>query len=63
MRKDWSHWTLYINANHLHNWGIGFNHYREYDFAPFTMLAKVYQLDLLFFNITLTHWARKSDRL
>ena len=58
MRKDWKMWSLYINANHLYNWGLGFSFYREYNYVPFEMLAAVCQIDLLFFNITLTKWTK-----
>ena len=60
MRRDWSHWTVYLNANHLYNWGIGINYYHEYESAPFEMLARVCQIDLLFFNITITRWENRQ---
>jgi len=58
VRKDWSQSSLYLNLNHLHNWGIGFNYYYEYAYMPFEVVAKVCQLDLVFFNITFTRWSR-----
>ena len=56
MRKDWKMWSVHLNGNHLYNWGIGFNYYHEYNYLPFEMIAKICQIDLLFFNITITRW-------
>ena len=58
MRKDWSSWTIYLNANHLYNWGIGVNYYHEYNYVPTELLARIFQIDLLLFNITITRWSR-----
>ena len=58
MRQDWSHWTVYFNANSLQNWGLGINYYHEYESTPFVIMARICQLDLLFFNITITRWEK-----
>lgn len=60
MRKDWSSWTVYFNVNRLYNWGIGVNYYREYNNLPLELLARVFQIDLLFFNITITRWENRG---
>jgi hypothetical protein len=56
VRKDWSHWTVYFNPNGLQNWGFGFNYYHEYESEPFKIMARICQIDLIFFNITITRW-------
>jgi len=58
MRKDKGSWSVYLNRNHFFNWGIGINYYHEYETAPFKVMAKICQIDLLFFNITITRWAK-----
>lgn len=59
MRKDWQSWTVYINRHHLNNWSIGIDYYEESEFLPsksINLMAKVFQINLLFFNITITKW-------
>ncbi len=58
MRKDWSTWSVYLNAHHFSNWAIGIDYYHEYNYLPFEMIARVLQLNFLFFNITITRWSR-----
>jgi hypothetical protein len=60
MRKDVADWTVYLNVNRLYNWGIGINYYREYNTIPLELLARVFQIDLLFFNITITRWEKRQ---
>lgn len=59
MRKDWSTWTVHINRHRINNWAIGVDYYHVNDNVnplQWTMLARVLQINLLFFNITLTRW-------
>jgi hypothetical protein len=58
MRKDWKMWSIYINAHHLHNWSIGLDYYHEYAYIPNEIIARIFQINLLFFNITITRWSR-----
>ena len=58
MREDWRMWSVYINGHHLNNWAIGIDYYHEHNFTPQYLLARVFQINLLFFNITITRWHR-----
>ena len=62
MQKDWRLWTVYINRHYLSNWAIGIDYYHEYThFALYKdrrLNARICQINLLFFNITITRWAR-----
>jgi hypothetical protein len=60
MRKDWKVWIIYINAHHLHNWSIGLDYYQEFAYIPTEVMARVFQINLLFFNITITRWENKG---
>ena len=56
MRKDWKVWTVHINSYHFDNWAIGLDYYKIFDYAPLALVARVLQINLLFFNVTLTRW-------
>ena len=58
MRKDWTHWTVYLNRHHTNNWAIGLDYYHVHDqlSAIDPIMARVFQINLLFFNITITRW-------
>ena len=56
MRKDWRVWTVHINSYHIDNWAVGLDYYKIFDKAPIALIARVLQINLLFFNITLTRW-------
>jgi hypothetical protein len=58
VRKDWSHWTLYFNLHTLSNWAIGLDYYHEYTYLPQELVARIFQINLLFFNITITRWSK-----
>jgi hypothetical protein len=60
VRHDWTSWTIYFNISHLTNWGIGVNYYHEYNYVPTELLARIFQIDLLFFNITITRWESRG---
>jgi hypothetical protein len=60
MRKDWKVWSIYINAHHLHNWSIGLDYYQEFAYIPTEIMARVFQINLLFFNITITRWENRG---
>jgi hypothetical protein len=60
MRKDWSCWTVYINGHHVENWGSGIDYYHEYNYVPTELLARILQINLLFFNITITRWENRG---
>jgi hypothetical protein len=60
MAKDFGkHWSIYFNPNSLHNWGLGFNYYHEYESTLFVVVARICQIDLIFFNITITRWSNQ----
>jgi hypothetical protein len=59
MRKDWKAWTVHINRYHWNNWSIGIDFYYETEYIPSkstNLVAKICQISLLFFNITITKW-------
>jgi hypothetical protein len=58
MRKDWKMWSVYINAHHFSNWAVGLDYYHEYSYMPQEIIARVFQVNLLLFNITFTRWSR-----
>ena len=58
MRKDWRAWSVYLNAHHLDNWAIGIDYYHEIAFVPNEIIARICQINLLFFNITITRWSK-----
>ena len=58
MRKDWKTYSIYFNLHSLSNWAIGLDYYHEYAYMPQEIIARVFQVNLLFFNITFTRWSR-----
>jgi hypothetical protein len=64
MNKDWRLWTIYINRHHFSNWAIGIDYYHEYTDLNYPrsevrrLNARICQINLLFFNITITRWVR-----
>lgn len=62
MRRDWKVWSVYLNAHHLNNWAIGVDYYEETAYVPTEIIARVFQVNLLFFNITITRWSDKGFR-
>lgn len=60
MQKDIKNWTVFINRHHLNNWSVGIDYYYEVVFQPVQAVAKVCQINLLFFNITITRWGNKG---
>ena len=58
MKKDFKNMTININAHHLHNWSIGLDYYEESAYIPNEIIARIFQINLLFFNMTITRWTR-----
>lgn len=58
MRKDFKTWSLYLNSHSLTNWSIGIDYYHEKYFTPQEFIAMVFQVNFLFFNITVTKWGK-----
>jgi hypothetical protein len=58
MRKDWRVWSVYLNRQHLYNWSVGIDYYHEYA-SPLEIMARICQINLLFFNITITRWSNR----
>ena len=57
MQKDWKTWTVYINRHSFSNWAFGIDYYHEYEYIPIQLVARICQINLLFFNITITRWS------
>lgn len=60
MRKDWTKYSVYLNAHNLSNWAIGIDFYTQSTFAPEEIEARILCLNFLFFNITITRWESKG---
>lgn len=48
--------TVHINRYSLHNFGLGFDYYHEEYWQMPKGIARVFQLSLIFFNVTITFW-------
>ena len=59
MKKDFSRYTVHINRYYFENWSIGLDFYQVYRFPESVLSATVFQVNFLFFNITLTRWQDK----
>ena len=60
MRRIFPQWDVYFHCNHLYNWGIGISFYQEFNHTPLSVMARVCQIDLIFFNITITRWEKQQ---
>ena len=49
-------YSIHINRHYLTNFALGFDYYRLYSVPIREHEASVCQLNLLFFNITITRW-------
>ena len=60
MKKDLGNWSIYINKSNLSNWAVGIDRYQEWDGTSpnYVIVANVYQINLLLFNVTITRWSR-----
>ena len=60
MKKDFGNLSIYINRHNLQNWSFGIDCYQEWDGTSptYVVVAKVCQINLLFFNITITRWKK-----
>ena len=58
MYKDLKWATVHINRHHLTNFAFGFDYYRIYEVPTNIHQASVCQLNLLFFNLTITRWQK-----
>ena len=56
MQKDFGKVTLHVNRYTLTNFGLGFDYYHEEYWQMPKEVARVIQLSLIFFNVTLTFW-------
>ena len=56
MHKDFGKVTLHVNRYTLTNFGLGFDYYHEEYWQMPQEVAKVFQLSLIFFNVTITFW-------
>jgi hypothetical protein len=56
MAKDFKKFTIHVTRSQTYNWFIGIDYYEEYAYTPSEVIARVCQLGLLFFRITITKW-------
>ena len=56
MRKDFKRYSIYLNRFYLSNWSIGIDYYQIHEYDTFIHQASVFQVSLLFFNVTITRW-------
>jgi hypothetical protein len=56
LRIDHKNWSIYINKYCFHNWALGVEFYQEYNYPIFEVIAHIFQMNFLFFNITITKW-------
>ena len=47
---------MYINRHYMSNWSVGLDFYKIYSSPVGEHQASVFQIGLLFFNITFTRW-------
>jgi len=56
MYKDFKSFTVHVNKHTLENFALGFDYYIIHMYPTNIRRAKVFQLNFLFFNVTLTRW-------
>lgn len=56
MGKDFKRFTFYLTRQYTYNWSFGIDYYEEYAYTPSQVIARVCQIGLLFFRITITKW-------
>lgn len=56
MEKDFGRFTVHINRYYLSNWALGLDYYQLNERDTRILEASVFQLNFLFFNITITRW-------
>ena len=56
MAKDFKKFTIHTTRSQTYNWFIGIDYYEEDVFVPSYIYTRTFQVNLLFFNLTLTHW-------
>jgi hypothetical protein len=59
MRKDFKRYSLHINRHYTSNWSIGIDYYKVFAMPEARHQATVFQIGLLFGNITFTRWQDK----
>ena len=56
MYKDLGSLTIHANRYYLNNFAFGFDFYQLREHKSEILQASVFQLSLLFFNVTFTKW-------
>lgn len=56
MYKDFGSLTIHGNRYYLNNFALGFDFYQLREYKSEILQASVFQLSLLFFNVTFTKW-------
>ncbi len=59
MIKDIGSFTIHFNRYYLNNFSLGFDFYYLIDELEPRKIASIFQLSLLFFNVTITKWAKQ----
>lgn len=58
MQRDFGRNTVHINRYYLSNFALGIDFYQLHESKSKVLEASVFQLNLLFFNVTITRWHR-----
>lgn len=56
MTRDFGRYTVHINRYYLSNFALGIDYYQLVEQKTRVLEASVFQLNFLFFNITITRW-------
>ena len=54
--KEFGRWSISIHRAYTYNWNIGFDYYEETAYGPEDVIAKICQIGLIFFRITIVRW-------
>lgn len=58
MKVDYGRFSVHINRHYLSNFALGFDYYQLVEERTNLHEASILQLNFLFFNVTLTRWAK-----
>ena len=56
MRKDLQRLSVSTSRSYVYNWSFGIDYYEEYGDTPEDVIAKICQIGLIFFRITIVYW-------
>ncbi len=58
MQSDYGRYTVHINRHYLCNFALGIDYYQLYAYPEGEHEASIFQLNFLFFNVTITRWQK-----